>query len=1239
MSNLNFLQWNCRSIEPKLLDLENTLLAKKIHVACITETWLTPGQSLSVTDFNIVRQDRPDGWGGAALLLRNDILYDDISSTINGLADVQHVAVKLRLHPNRTLHVVVLYNGARRTITSNDWEIFFNAVPNPKLICGDFNVHGICFGSSYTTGKGVHLIDALESVPLSYLNNGAPTMVPRPRFPLFASAVDLTLVSPNLAASFEWEVNIDPMGSDHYPICFSCISYHVEQTTYYPSRRWNIEKADWGKFQAHLLNEPLDSQCSYQEFMQTITRACDVAIPQYKPFTNSRKGATWWSPCCEKALKIRKQAATAYKFLPNGVNFDRYLACHNAFRDTINKAKQSAWNTFCGKLNRNTPMREIWSMIKKIKNSNLPTRATLEDGEWVLDALTNYAPPFVPNDMSLRSLCSVSRQPTIPHFLLEPFSLAELEIALRHHNNTAPGADSITYPIMSHLTTAHKAHLLQYYNSFWQHGSFPAEWSKVTLIPILKPGKTKGIWSSYRLISLSSCIQKTMERLVKLRLEWWVEHHKLFSATQYGFRVTRSVSECHAQLVCSIHQALANKRIVLALFLDFFKAYDCVQLDLLAEKLLLLQFPPNFVRNILALASYREVYIKINNNFIGPRTANQGLSQGGILSPIMYSLFTSDLDSIVPEGLQIVQYADDVCVYTECSTMEEGIQQLEAFVKRLPIWCNRKGLEVSVAKSLIVPFTRKRNAHNVSTITLAGLTFSVKKEVKFLGLWLDRVLTWKCHIDNILNKCEKYINILRAVASSKWGADPKICLLFYRATIRSIIDFGCIYYGQGSQTHLNKVARLQNKCLRLCLGMLKSTPVDVLCAEASELPITYRRELLSDRFLLRLKSQNNTVLPKIARLTAEVLTSPRWERQRIPLIVNSFTLEYCNFSALYVSCIPLHFNIPYNIAITPISFHLFQGHKNATSSFETNKLFLEYIHSRWQRHIKIFTDGSKNPNNSAGCAFLNVTHNTSQCFKLPNICSSFMAEVSAIQLALKYICNHLQLMKPGVAIFTDSLSSLHLISSAHPRKASNPLVAHILQSLYHLRTAGVTINFIWIKGHSGITHNETVDGLAKLGAESGEFLEMRLPREEFLPHLRRYYEQLWGLDFNLSHTGRFYKTIQRFPPRKPWFVDAYIDRPLIVALCRLRSNHGLSPNYLFTTLKTSDSPQCIYCGDGLGDFEHLVIFCPIFDSARQQLFDALVRLTPVPFNYLQLLSDRNCFTPLYEYIRTCAIPV
>ena len=101
-----------------------------------------------------------------------------------------------------------------------------------------------------------------------------------------------------------------------------------------------------------------------------------------------------------------------------------------------------------------------------------------------------------------------------------PFSLEELQDALRRAHDTSAGPDEIHYQLLKHLPDASLLLLLNIFNKIWISGDFPPDWRKAIIIPIPKPGKDPTNPTNYRPIALTSCICKTMERMINRRLVW-----------------------------------------------------------------------------------------------------------------------------------------------------------------------------------------------------------------------------------------------------------------------------------------------------------------------------------------------------------------------------------------------------------------------------------------------------------------------------------------------------------------------------------------------------------------------------------------------------------------------------------------------------------------------------------------------------------------------------------------------
>ena len=122
----------------------------------------------------------------------------------------------------------------------------------------------------------------------------------------------------------------------------------------------------------------------------------------------------------------------------------------------------------------------------------------------------------------------------------KPFSMEELRDALHRAHDTSAGPDEIHYQLLKHLPDASLLRLLNIFNKIWISGDFPSDWRKAIIIPIPKPGKDPTNPTNYRPIALTSCICKTMERMINRRLVWYLESNKLLTNVECGFRSRHS---------------------------------------------------------------------------------------------------------------------------------------------------------------------------------------------------------------------------------------------------------------------------------------------------------------------------------------------------------------------------------------------------------------------------------------------------------------------------------------------------------------------------------------------------------------------------------------------------------------------------------------------------------------------------------------------------------------------------
>ena len=128
--------------------------------------------------------------------------------------------------------------------------------------------------------------------------------------------------------------------------------------------------------------------------------------------------------------------------------------------------------------------------------------------------------------------------------------ITEREIckSISNAKNSSPGQDAITNIMIQHCSPNYLQELHQLFNQSFLVGSVPRGWKSGTIIPIPKPLQPIVNKEGYRPITLLSCVGKTLERVLKCRLDHYLESNSLLSNAQFGFRLKKSVADVVASL-------------------------------------------------------------------------------------------------------------------------------------------------------------------------------------------------------------------------------------------------------------------------------------------------------------------------------------------------------------------------------------------------------------------------------------------------------------------------------------------------------------------------------------------------------------------------------------------------------------------------------------------------------------------------------------------------------------------
>jgi ribonuclease HI len=451
----------------------------------------------------------------------------------------------------------------------------------------------------------------------------------------------------------------------------------------------------------------------------------------------------------------------------------------------------------------------------------------------------------------------------------------------------------------------------------------------------------------------------------------------------------------------------------------------------------------------------------------------RGCPQGGVLSPLLWSLVVDDLlVKLNSRGYYAQAYADDIVIFIREKFPGTISEIMSNALKCLDEWCTGEGLSINPRKTIIIPFTRRRNLGGLVNLTLSGVKIELCETVKYLGITLDQRPTWSKHLDIAIHKARWTLMVSRRMLGLKWGLKPHKCHWLYVTMVRPQVAYETLVWWQKAQQTMarNKLASLQRLAC-LCTSGAFRTPTAALEVLLGLLPLD-----------LYIKAE--------ARMAAyRIITANNWR--------GSFFRSGHSTNIDTVPC-NLVLNMPSDCMYSKYTFKRPFTIRIGEQSDWNGKKSPELP---WC-HLVFFTDGSRTDNKS-GAGVFGFTPKTNISLSLGTYATVFQAEVSAI-LTCKNLCEK-RYSGRHILIHTDSQAALMVLNS---HQVNSRLVWECIQALVKLSTQN-HMELCWVPGHRGIEGNEEADKLEKeltllsLDQNLSAELARVLPRPQFTSGLGR----------------------------------------------------------------------------------------------------------------------------------------
>lgn len=792
---------NARSVNNKMNELQCISHDNGIDLVCITESWLVTDDTTITLDgyYPPFRNDRENRQGGGVLCFVRDNIkvkewkefYEDGIETLwltiypkNLPRNISCIILEVVYHPPKS------DNFKLYTHISYCLDSMLSAHPNAGiLLAGDFNQYKDSYlKQSYSLRqivkeptRGNHILDKIFTTMDQFYG------IPKILAPLGASDHSVVVCHPQIQNNYKPPERITILKRSNDSNAKNMFVHALKTVDWCPL--YNAETCDE----------------KFSIFHDTISKNLNEFLPVIE-VKRSSNDKPWITDNFRNKIVQRQHAL-------NTGNKAEYNRLRNSINRSSKVLKKKFYKNGIEDLKTSNPS-EWWRKTKVLSGTDSKSSLTnlvnnIYDGDSkTLARDVNCFFQSVPNVLKPLDKEFILPSSDIPSKYI--IAIEDVENRMSKINiNKSSGPDELPNWIIRDLAPILSKPVTSLFNASIREASVPALWKCATITPLPKVSIAQNIETDLRPISLTSVLSKILESFVSDWL-WDFVKDKLHQ-NQFGGVKNSSTAHALTKMLHDWHEAVHNNNSVRLLLVDYKKAFDLVDHNVLLAKLNDLDVP-NFIINwIGAFLSDRKIRVRINNELSDWLKINGSVPQGSKLGPLLYVIMINDLQPI-GENFNMYKFMDDstlseIILRNSNSVMQEAADSVVE-------WSDKNNTQINPRKTVEMLISFTKVALDVGNLTINGTTIERVKNAKLLGVIISDDLTWGNHVDEICKKANKRLHYL--VSLRRAGLSKEDLIVYYKHVIRPVLEYCCVVWHTSlTVQQTEQIEHIQTRAMRI----------------------------------------------------------------------------------------------------------------------------------------------------------------------------------------------------------------------------------------------------------------------------------------------------------------------------------------------------------------------------------------------------------------------------------------